>query len=126
MLKKLSTVPLMGFLLLVAPFQAIAQQAPQLPSSQPPHWHWPGPWHGSQFWWICPLMMLFMLAFFVVLFFVFRRDRGHWRPPWRSMSEHRDVTPESALDILNKRYARGEIEKEEYEEKKATIVSPNT
>ena len=68
------------------------------------HAHWPG------FWWICPLMMLFM--FFAVVLFVLRRNRGY-----------RGATPESALDILNKRYARGEIDKEEYDEKKTTIIS---
>ena len=31
--------------------------------------------------------------------------------------------PESALEILNKRYVMGEIDKQEYEEKKATITS---
>jgi len=97
-----------------------------------------GPWHGWHahwpgFWWICPLMMLFMFVFFAVVFFVLRRERGDRWPPWRWMSEqpesrqthegYRDVTPESALDILNKRYARGEIDKEEYEEKKTTIIS---
>lgn len=95
---------------------------------------WPG-WHShwSGFWWICPLMMLFMLAIFAVVFFVLRRNRGDGRPPWRWMSEQPEtpeargsyggVTPESALDILDKRYARGEIDKAEYDDKKASIIS---
>lgn len=101
----------------------------------PPHvGPWPG-WHshGTGFWWICPLMMLFMFAIFAAVYFVVRRRRGDLRPPWRWMSEHpearhlvegyQDATSESAVDILNKRYARGELEKEEYEEKKAAIAS---
>ena len=78
-------------------------------------------------------MLLLMFGFFAVLFFALRRDGSHWQPPWRWMSEQaeswqthegrRGTLPESALDILNKRYAQGEIEKKEYEEKRATIIS---
>ena len=42
---------------------------------------------------------------------------------WQAHEGYPGAVPESALDILNKRYARGEIEKDEYEEKKATITS---
>jgi uncharacterized membrane protein len=34
---------------------------------------------------------------------------------------HRGESTESALEILDKRYVRGEIDKQEYEEKKAAI-----
>jgi len=78
-------------------------------------------------------MMLFMFVFFALVFFVLRRNRGAWRPPWRWMSEQLEnqqiyegyggAVQESALDILNKRYARGDIEKDEYEDKKAAIMS---
>lgn len=130
MMKKLSTLPLLVFVVLVAPLQAIAQQQQPPPTApQPPYIYWPGPWHmwadggGFQFWWICPLMMLFMFLIFGIIFFFVRRSKGshHWGPPWHMM--HGGPPTNSALQILNERFARGEIQKDEYEEKKGAILS---
>jgi putative membrane protein len=63
-------------------------------------------------------MMLFMIAVFATIFFTIRRssmDGSHpGDPRWRS---------HSALQILSERFARGEIAREEYEEKKTAILS---
>jgi putative membrane protein len=110
------------FVIAMQPLQALSQtQPPNAP--QPPQW--PGPWWmwgggGWQYWWICPLMMLFMIVVFAAIFFAVRGSRGdgshRWEPPWRGPSH-------SALQILSERFARGEIQREEYEEKKAAILS---
>lgn len=117
---------------LLTTFAVSAAARISLAAQEMPPESWPG-WraHWFGFWWICPLMMLFM---FLLFFFAIRsKGRGHrwwWMcgyPESRhSYGRDQDATLESALDILNKRYARGEIEKEEYEEKKATIGSSNT
>ena len=89
---------------------------------------WPG-WHGpwSGFWWVCPLMFLFLVVICVAVFFAFRGRGRHWGPPWRWPGEFPEPRQESeretALDILNKRYARGEIDRQEYSEIKAAIGS---
>jgi len=70
-------------------------------------WGWGGG-YGSPFWWLGPVLMaLFWIAVLggivVLIRQMVRRDRG----------QDRDDT---ALQILQRRYARGEISKEQYEE----------
>lgn len=96
---------------------ASAQQAADAPS-----WYWPHMWGGGWgFWWIFPMLMfLFMIALCVgALFTMFRGGHSHHGMPW-----HAGGGPDpsfSALQILNERFAKGEIQKQEYEEKRAAI-----
>jgi putative membrane protein len=56
------------------------------------------------------LVMLLLIALVVALVF-------YWVKP----SGGRSTTQKSALDILDERYARGEIEKDEFEQKKREL-----
>ena len=64
----------------------------------------------STYWWIIPLGMM-LLCFFGM--------RGKGMCGWR---DDRDRV-ESSLEILNRRYASGEIDRTEYEEMKKAISS---
>jgi len=97
-------------LLLSEPLVASAQAGP--PGG---YWDWPGPWHmsGWGFWWIFPaLMMVLMLA--ACFFLMSRMMLGHGHG-------HFGETTDSALRILSERFARGEISKEEFEEKRSVL-----
>ncbi len=70
------------------------------------------------FWWIIPIVMM-------ILCFLMMRGRrrtmmrgfGPCNPNW-----HQTKGMGSPMDILDKRYASGDIEKAEYEDKKQTLV----
>lgn len=71
--------------------------------------------HGFGFMWIIPLI------FFIVFLFFMRGMFGQWPSGGGNSSR-----PESAHEILDKRFARGEISKEEYQEMKKTLGIGNS
>jgi putative membrane protein len=77
--------------------------------------HGPGMMGWGMMGWIGPIMMLvFWAAVVVAVIFLVR---------WITASTSgRAEAEDTALDILKKRYARGEIDKEEFEAKKKDLV----
>lgn len=61
-------------------------------------------WGMHMFWWV--IWLLFVIWIFAT--------------PWKIPGDRRKK--ETPLDILQKRYAAGEINKEEYEERKKTLI----
>jgi len=79
--------------------------------------------YGSEFfsfslWWICPILMIAMC------FLMMRGRRGSMMCGFGFRDKYRRhiSTSDSATDILDKRYASGEIDKEEYEGRKRTLT----
>ncbi len=71
---------------------------------------------GTPLWWIFPLVMVFFC------FFMMRGSMGRmWA---RGGKSHIEPT-HSALEILQRRYAAGEIDKETYEEIKRDLSNSN-
>ena len=77
------------------------------------YWPWVS---GFSLWWLLPIVMV------VICFLVMRR----WGCPMMSVCGSRKKQgdeSDSAMEILAKRYARGEISREEYEDGRRLIES---
>lgn len=128
-MKNLTALRLLPFTMVIAPLQAIAQQA-QEPAGPPPYYGY-GPMHmwgyagGWPFWWMFPMMLLFFLVVCGAMFLFARGAYGHGGhgPRWHMPDGFSGDASRSALQILNERFALGDIQKEEYEEKKAALLS---
>ncbi|MFV0279695.1 MAG: SHOCT domain-containing protein [Rhodoblastus sp.] len=76
---------------------------------------WTWPFHG-----IGPLGALLIVVFLAWLLLRDRRPRENASWSWPQQG----AAPESARDILDKRYARGEIDKEQYEAMRRDLAAP--
>ena len=75
---------------------------------------WSGGWYG---WFFGPIMMIVMIAVAVLLVVLLVRWVGGFGPG-RAGHTPQEKTP---LDILKVRFARGEIDKEEFEERRKVL-----
>lgn len=74
-------------------------------------WWW---WHGMGFMWIFPT--IFLIVCLVFLFVFLFRGPGWFARPW-----DRHGGGDTAREILDRRFASGEITKEQYEDMKRTL-----
>jgi putative membrane protein len=76
---------------------------------------WGGGWYGMIF---GPLFMILVLAVVIAIAVLLVRWLGG---PWHGPASHQSPTGRAPLDILKERFARGEIDKEEFEERRRML-----
>lgn len=104
--------------IVLAPAWVWAQQSPEAPRyGYSPHMmYWGGGWFGMIF---GPIVMILVLAAVIALAVLLVRWIGG---PWHGMQPPHNVPAgRTPLDILKERYARGEIDKEEFEERRRVL-----
>jgi putative membrane protein len=93
---------------------------PALAQAAPPDqaWFWPYGWGMSGMMFGGGLVMLVFWAGIIVVAVLLLRWLGGIGP-----GEPRHQSRQTALEILQERYARGEIDKQEYEERRRTLIT---
>lgn len=99
-------------LVLLSATNAFAQQQPR--SGYGPHM-WDSGWHG---WFFGPIMMIVFIAVAVVVVVLLVRWLGGGT---QAQPHHMHPIGKTPLDILKERFAKGEIDKEEFEERRRIL-----
>ena len=110
-MKKEVSVPIVAAVVAAAPHWALAQGTDQY--GYGPHMMW---WGGAMI--FGPLFMVLVLALVIAIVVLLVRWLGG---PWLGMSSSYPPPSRTPLDILKERFARGEIDKEEYEERRRVL-----
>lgn len=80
-------------------------------------WGMMGPWMMGGFGWMWLMPVLWLIFIGLIVWAIVALVRGSPGPRSQGIS-----TTDTALEVLKRRYAQGEISKEEYEEKKKDLV----
>ena len=72
-------------------------------------------------WWFPMFPLVFLIICVFAFLFIMLPMMMRHGPPWAHWRDSRDYPSTRALDILNERFARGEINKDEYDEKRRNI-----
>ena len=105
----------------LAPVSAWAADAPAEPYNWGPHMMWGWGWSEMIF---GPVIMIFMLAIVIAAAVLFiRLLGGPWHGnPWQgTVPPHYPAPGRTPLDILKERFARGEIDQKEFEERRRVL-----
>jgi len=103
--KAARTIPLLSFALL-SPLPALAQQGPARGGSWCPGFNWGGGWFGG-----FPMIIVWVLIIVVVVIGI----------RWAVGRGSGAVDREGALEVLKRRYAAGEIDREQFREMKKEL-----
>jgi putative membrane protein len=76
---------------------------------------WGGGWAGMI---LGPLFMILVLAVSIALVMLLARSMGG---PWHGAPPYQGPPSRTPLDILRERFARGEIDKQEFEERRRVL-----
>ena len=104
---------------LVAFLAALGLPAAALAQQPSPEYYGPHMWNGG--WCFAPIMMIVFIAVVVVVIVLLVRWLGGGHPGYGMGHAMHGPLGKTPLDILKERFARGEIDKEEFEERRRLL-----